>query len=131
MTPSGIALEESKKIYIVASGDPKQVKPPIRHELMHMIAMLTWGYPGHNTEWMNEGLATLAENNCNGYNVEQIYRYLLNNGMLVQVDALTTNFYKQPEMIAYHQAAYAVSVSFVCLWNSKVQILMDTRNVQL
>jgi hypothetical protein len=55
---------------------------------------------------MNEGLAAFAENNCNGYNDEQIYRYLLDKDMLISMDALTTSFYKQPEMIAYHQAAY-------------------------
>jgi hypothetical protein len=106
MTPSGIALVEPKILYIVANGDPKEVKPPIKHELMHMIAMTTWGYPAQDSNWMNEGLATLAENNCNGYNDEQIYRYLSEKDMLISMDALTTAFYKQPEMIAYHQAGY-------------------------
>jgi hypothetical protein len=46
MTPSGIALVEPKILYIVANGDPKEVKPPIKHELMHMISITTWGYPG-------------------------------------------------------------------------------------
>jgi hypothetical protein len=108
MTPSGIALVEPKILYIVANANPKEVKPPIRHELMHMISMTTWGYPDPDSNWMNEGLAAFAENNCNGYNDEQIYRYLLDKNMLVSMDALTTGFYKQPEMIAYHQAAYIV-----------------------
>ena len=108
MTPSGIALVEPKILYVVANGDPKEVKPPIKHELMHMIAMTTWGYPGQDSNWMNEGLAALAENNCNGYNDEQIYRYLQDSNRLISTDILTTNFYKQPEMVAYHQAAYIV-----------------------
>jgi len=108
MTPSGIAFVQPKIVYIVANGDPKQVKPPIKHELMHMISMTTWGYPAHDSNWMNEGLAALAENNCNGYNDEQIYRYLFDKNMLVAMHNLTTSFYKQPEMIAYHQAAYIV-----------------------
>jgi hypothetical protein len=57
---------------------------------------------------MNEGLATYAENNCNGFNDEQIYRYLSEKNMLIPMTAITTSFYKQPEMVAYHQAAYIV-----------------------
>src|SRR5215218_10147926 len=108
MTPSGIALVEPKILYVVANADPGEVKPPIKHELMHMISMTSWGYPGQDSNWMNEGLATYAENNCNGYNDEQIYRYLSEKSMLIPMAALTTSFYKQPEMIAYHQAAYIV-----------------------
>jgi len=108
MTPSGIALVQPKILYVVTNGDPNEVKPPIKHELMHMISMTSWGYPGQDSNWMNEGLAALAENNCNGYNDEQIYRYLSEKDMLISMDALTTAFYKQPEMVAYHQAAYIV-----------------------
>jgi hypothetical protein len=108
MTPSGIALIEPKILYVVANADSNEVKPPIKHELMHMITMTTWGYPGQDSNWMNEGLAAYAENNCNGYNDEQIYRYLSEKNMLIPMEALATSFYKQPEMIAYHQAAYIV-----------------------
>src|SRR5215218_4855473 len=108
MTPSGIALVEPKILYVVANADPGEVKPPIKHELMHMISMTSWGYPGQDSNWMNEGLATYAENNCNGFTDEAIYRYLADKDMLVPMPALTTSFYKQPEMIAYHQAAYIV-----------------------
>src|SRR5215207_7566358 len=80
----------------------------IFHEVMHMITMTTWGYPGVDSNWMNEGLAAYAENNCNGFTDEAIYRYLQDKDMLVPMTALTTSFYKQPEMIAYHQAAYIV-----------------------
>ena len=86
MTPSGIALVQPRILYVVANGDPKEVKPPIKHELMHMISITTWGYPGQDSNWMNEGLAALAENNCNGYNDEQIYRYLLDKNMLISMD---------------------------------------------
>ena len=106
ITPAGIAVVEHKIVYIVANGEPDEVKPPIKHELMHMMSMTSWGYPTHDSNWMNEGLAAFAENNCNGYNDEQIYRYLLEKKMLIPMSALTSTFYQQPEMIAYHQAAY-------------------------
>jgi hypothetical protein len=108
MTPSGIALVQEKILYVVANGDPKEVKPPIKHELMHMISMTTWGFPAQDSNWMNEGLAAYAENNCNGYNDEQIFRYLSEKGMLIPMTDLTSAFYRHPEMVAYHQAAYIV-----------------------
>lgn len=108
MAASGIVLVEPKILHGLVNEDPKEVKPPIKHELMHMISMTTWGYPGQDSNWMNEGLAALAANNCNGYNDEQIYRYLAEKNMLTSVDSLTASFYKQPEMIAYHQAACIV-----------------------
>ena len=47
--------------------------------------------------------------------------------MLISVDSLPTNFYKQPEMVAYHQAAYMVQYllakydveKFINLWTEE------------
>ena len=83
-------------------------KPPIKHELMHLITMLKWGYPTPTSTWMNEGLGTYAENDCNGINVAQIYRYFLENDKLISIDLLSSDFYKQPEMVGYHQSGYIV-----------------------
>ncbi|MFT5280017.1 MAG: hypothetical protein ACI9P8_001656 [Bacteroidia bacterium] len=107
MGATGIAQPHINTLYVVADSSEK-VKPPIKHELMHLIAMLKWGYPHYNSTWINEGLAALAENNCNGYNVAEIYRYLLETDKLIHVDSLTTSFYSQSEMISYHQSAYVV-----------------------
>lgn len=107
-TATGIALPHLKKVFIVAGGDPAEVKPPIKHELMHLVAMVTWGNPHPLSLWMNEGLAALAANTCNGFTPAQIYRYLRENNRLLQIDSLSMNFYRQPEMIAYHQAAFIV-----------------------
>jgi hypothetical protein len=62
----------------------------------------------------NISLAVYAENNCNGYKDEQIYRYLYQKGMLIPMSALTISFYRQPEMVAYHQAAYFVQYLLSC-----------------
>lgn len=105
---AGFTNSVEKKLYIVANGDTAEVKPHIRHELMHLITMTTWGRPDASSTWMNEGLAAFAENNCNGYNDKEIYYYLWKKEMLLPIDTLTQNFYSQPEMIAYHQSAYIV-----------------------
>ncbi|MDP1744358.1 MAG: peptidase MA family metallohydrolase [Bacteroidota bacterium] len=105
MKSSGMALAHLNALYVVADGEKT---PPIKHELMHLIAMHEWGYPHYNSTWLNEGLAAFAEDNCNGYNVAQIYRYFMETDKLIHIDSLTSNFYSQLEMIAYHQSAYVV-----------------------
>jgi hypothetical protein len=103
--PSGTAQPYIKTVYLVADGEKT---PPIKHELMHLIAMLEWGYPHVSSTLINEGLAAYAEDNCNGYNVAQIYRYLMETDKLIDIDFLTLDFYAQSEMIGYHQSAYLV-----------------------
>jgi len=109
MAVSGFVNPHTSSVYLVANIDgDKAVKPPIKHELMHMISMSYWGVPQKNLDWIKEGLAAYAENNCNGYNVEEIYRYLLEKDMLIPLDSLVNNFYRQEEMVGYHQSAYIV-----------------------
>ena len=95
----------TQEIHIVAVNE---FKPPIKHEIMHMISMTTWGYPHDDLIWLNEGLATYTETHCNGYKVGQIYRYLLEKEMLISIDSLTNNFYGEDDMISYHQSAHIV-----------------------
>lgn len=102
---SGNAYPYINTLYVVANENSK---PPIKHELMHLISMLEWDYPKRTSTWMNEGLGTFAENNCSGFNVAEIYRYLLENEKLISIDLLSSDFYKQPEMVGYHQSGYIV-----------------------
>ncbi len=101
----GNAYPHIKTLYVVAN---ETVKSPIKHELMHLISMLEWGYPETSSNWMNEGLGTFAENDCSGWNVSEIYRYLLETDQLISMESLTTDFYGQPEMLSYHQSGYLV-----------------------
>lgn len=107
MTASGTAHPHIQTLYVVADPSEK-IKPPIKHELMHLMAMLDWGYPHYTSTWINEGLATYAEDNCNGYSASEVYRYLLEKDMLLPIESLIRGFFDRPEMIAYHQSAYAV-----------------------
>jgi hypothetical protein len=105
LASSGMAFPETRTMFCLIGQD---IKPPIQHELMHMVAMLAWGKPPTTSTWMNEGLATFSENKCNGYSVVQIYRFLEANHYLISMDSLSQDFYHQSEMIAYHQAAFVV-----------------------
>ena len=104
---SGVTMLEPQKIIYLLAND-KEPGAPIDHELMHMILQAEWGYPDRASLWMNEGLAAFSQNICNGYNDEQIYRYLAASRMLLRMDSMVNQFYQEPEMIAYHQAAYIV-----------------------
>jgi hypothetical protein len=122
MGASGMSFPERKTMFSIAN----EKEAPIIHELLHMLAMLKWGEPHQTSIWMNEGLATFSENNCNNFNVEQIYCYFLSKSMLIPIDSLATNFYGQPDMIAYHQSAYLVQflltnygiTKFKALWKN-------------
>lgn len=111
-TKGGVTNIWTRSIHIMISNEGTKseelVKAPIKHELMHMASMTAWGAPPQNNNWLNEGLATYAANNCSGYNVAEIYRYFLEEKMLISIDSLTSNFYQEEEMIAYHQSAYIV-----------------------
>ncbi len=103
---SGASSSYNKTVYFVTNEN--FTSPPIKHELMHLIATINWGEPNITSQWLNEGLATYAQNNCNGLKIDKIYRYLLESNKLISIDSLSKDFYRQPEMIAYHQSAYMV-----------------------
>ncbi len=112
-TGGGIADIWTRSIYMMISDDgevnsSEVVKAPITHECMHMVSMTAWGKPPQNNEWLNEGLATYAANDCSGYSVAEMYRYFLENNMLLSIDSLTHNFYQTEEMVGYHQSGYIV-----------------------
>jgi len=103
---TGNAYPYWSTVNIVLKED--ETKPPIEHELMHLMASMDWGYPKNSSSWINEGIATYAANNCNGYTVAEIYRYLLAEKKLISIEDFTSDFYGQSEMIAYHQSGYIV-----------------------
>lgn len=113
----------TQEIHIVANNE---FTPPIKHEIMHMITMTTWGYPHDDLIWINEGLATTTEKHCNGYTVGEIYRYFIEKEMLLSINSLTTNFHGEPSIISYHQSAHIVEYlltnygleKFIELWKN-------------
>jgi hypothetical protein len=105
LAAGGVAWLPTKTAYLLSN---EKEGPPIKHELMHMITLSAWGDPDPTSLWMKEGIAAFAENQCNGYNDEQIYRFLSKNKLLLPMDSLTADFYRESEMIAYHQSAFMV-----------------------
>ncbi len=110
---SGAVNDWTKTASFVATDNIETIKKenivavPIKHELMHMIVLELWGRY-ENSSWLNEGLATYANNNCNDYSVAEIYKYLFTQEMLIPIDSLVNDFYATDEIIGYHQSAYIV-----------------------
>jgi hypothetical protein len=102
---SEYAFPQMDKIWFVADKD---IRPLIKHEFMHMITFRLWGQPPQQSYWLKEGIATYAQNSCNGFAVEQIYAFFEKKNMLIAIDSLAGHFYTQPMMIAFHQSAYIV-----------------------
>ena len=123
MPASGWTNMWTREIHIVATDE---FNPPISHELLHMISMTTWGYPSQDLIWLNEGLATTTEKYCNGHTVGEIYRYFLEEDLLIAMDTLTSDFFSAPDMISYHQSAHIVDYlitnyglsKFIELWQN-------------
>jgi hypothetical protein len=80
------------------------------HEIMHVVSFDLWGgwgwERGEELSWLAEGLATYADEPCNGYKQAELAAHILKNTAdSVSLDSLATNFRQHPEMIGYMLAA--------------------------
>lgn len=77
-----------------------------RHEIAHVLSHNLWGHSRDwlTTGWMSEGLATYAGGPCSGYNIDEIVAYLDQQGGLIPLDSLATEFRSYDDLIAYLQA---------------------------
>ena len=74
------------------------------HEIMHVVSFDLWGGWSRRNElaWLSEGLATYADQPCNGYEMSELAAHILKNTPdSVPLDSLATNFRQYPEMIGY------------------------------
>lgn len=89
---------------------------PLKHEIMHIIMFLKWGYESVEPQWLIEGLPTFVGSeyyNCDGLTLEERYAYLLQNNKLLGVEGLM-RFPREGDKAftsgkaAYNQSAYLV-----------------------
>jgi hypothetical protein len=104
-TPGGGATPSEHTAFFVANDS---VRPPIRHELMHVLAWNAWGVP--TREWISEGVATVAAGGCRGYRIDDVGAVLARDRRLVSIDSLRRFvFAKEEGAISYLSAASLVS----------------------
>ena len=78
--------------------------PLLRHELTHAIAAVRWGEL-RSGAWLTEGLAALAQGECQGHSVDGIAAGYLASGRLPSVELMLKDFRTVPELPGYTGAA--------------------------
>jgi len=124
MSVQGMALPDRNIMFSLLKDEGS----PIKHEMMHMISMYKWGYPVASSTWMNEGLATYSDGSCLAYSFTEIYKYFMQSNKLIPMQALTSDFYGNPDIIAYTQSAFICKylienfgiAKFTQLWKSGI-----------
>jgi peptidase MA superfamily protein len=68
------------------------------HELFHVMAMNLWGIP---ETWMNEGMAVYADHHWQGYDLDQLAKYLVDNNRYVALHELINKFRSVDDLVSY------------------------------
>jgi hypothetical protein len=89
MAAQGMAFTDRNAFFTLL----KDKGSPLKHEMMHMIAMSTWETTPEAPTWMNEGLATYSGGTCSEYSLSEIYTYFIQNKKVLPMDMLAQNFY--------------------------------------
>ena len=78
--------------------------PLLRHELTHAIAAVRWGELRAGV-WLTEGLAALAQGECQGHTVDALAAGYLARGSLPSIESMVNDFRSIPELPGYLAAA--------------------------
>jgi hypothetical protein len=92
---TGFAQMDSAAVFLVTNPTWRAFE---RHEIMHVLATAAWGRPAAPGDWIQEGLAELADGRCGGYGAD--------GG--VPLDTLFARFRQLNDLTAYLEAASLV-----------------------
>jgi hypothetical protein len=89
-----------------------------RHEVMHAVSRRAWGMGARGTEWMTEGLATFADDRCQGTTIVPVARDLLREQPALRAEDVAARF---NEMARTERGrAYVLAGSLIgYLWESR------------
>jgi hypothetical protein len=102
---TGFAQMDSAAVFLVTSPEWRAFE---RHELMHVLATAAWGRPASPGDWIQEGLAQLADGKCGGYGVDEVAAGLTDAGAVVPLDTLFARFRELNDLTAYLEATSLV-----------------------
>lgn len=97
------ALADAESMAVLAVRNSEEIARDA-HEIMHVVSYDLWGRWDRRSElaWLGEGLATYADEPCNGYEMSDLAAHILKNtDDSVPLDSLATEFRAYPEMIGY------------------------------
>jgi hypothetical protein len=99
---TGFAQPAARVVFLVTNPDWRAFE---RHEIMHVVAGQSWGAPGPNTDWLQEGLAQTADGGCAGYSNADVALALARRHGWIPLSSVIAAFRQQPDLRAYLQAA--------------------------
>jgi hypothetical protein len=87
------------------------IRPPLRHEIMHLLSWRLWGPPGG--VWLSEGLATAAVGGCNEWSLDEIAAALYRDRQLATISELRRRFRNGGREGAAHYVSAASLILFI------------------
>lgn len=73
--------------------------PPLRHELMHLLARTAWGQPWRR--WVDEGIATSAPGSCDGYDLHELVNDLQRRREAVPIATMEEDYGTVSDLVTY------------------------------
>jgi hypothetical protein len=122
---NGVAFPNTKVVCFIFN---EKIKAAGSHELMHVMAGNAWGVKFKS--WINEGLATYADDNWNGYKLHDLNKYLLQEKKLIPLEKLIEDFSDYSAMITYPQAGSFVKYLYEQYGVEKVKDLWNSGTVK-
>jgi hypothetical protein len=107
-TSGGWAETREGTAFFVANDS---VRPPLRHEVMHLLSWRLWGPP--SSRWLSEGLGVIAAGACRGHSVDEVTAALDRAGRLVSLDVLRNQFVVTGETGAAHYFEAASLATYI------------------
>ncbi|HMO38629.1 MAG TPA: hypothetical protein PKC76_02695 [Saprospiraceae bacterium] len=86
------------KNHLVAAIFSEKINAVTNHELFHLMAANSWGYP---ETWINEGMAVYADAQWYGYHLHELSKYLIDNDTFISLDNMAKKLRKYDAMLTY------------------------------
>ena len=99
---TGFAQPSARAVFIMTNPEWRGFE---RHEIMHVVAQLSWGRSLPGNDWLQEGLAQFADGYCAGYRNSDIALELAKKHGWIPFTDVLTRFRQQSDLRAYLQAA--------------------------
>ena len=123
MKGKGLALVEHGYALFVVNDSTRAY---LKHELMHILSVKSFGNLNKTSYWMSEGLSVYAEGNCFSYSLDELGSYFMHEKLFLPIDTLETKFWDYPDMLTYMESGFVVRylitnyglIKFKQLWNA-------------
>jgi hypothetical protein len=99
---TGFAHTAARAVFVMTNPDWRAFE---QHEIMHVVAVQSWGRASPGTDWLQEGLAQFADGYCGGYTNSDIAIALTRRHGWIPLEDVLARFRQQPDLRAYLQAA--------------------------